>query len=216
MDQLRWSLCPDARRRLVAANSGFDAESRWAELELWVGLAVMADRLSAPAKVCRAELADVARAAEQVDAALVGLHAPTCNALWTTLHRAGKLTQAASWFAQVRQDLGVLASVAREARDAIPGHGGRPPLELQAGAFFYTCAWVERLPPLPERAAIEVAISRNADKDLVHVPLEAPKDNLEKRCVESVKIILREVGLPPGRDVRAIVRKVRAKKPTQK
>jgi hypothetical protein len=127
MDQLRWSLCPDARRRLVAANSGFDAESRWAELELWVGLALMADRLSAPAKVCRAELADVVRAAEQLDAGLAGLHAPTCNALWTTLHRAGKLTQAGSWFAQVRQDLGVLASVARAARDAIPGHGGRPP-----------------------------------------------------------------------------------------
>jgi hypothetical protein len=64
-------------------------------------------------------------AAEQLDAAIAGLHAPTWNALRTTLRRAGK---AGSWFAQVKQDLGVISSVAREARDDIPGHGGRAPL----------------------------------------------------------------------------------------
>jgi len=61
---------------------------------------------------------------------------------------------------------------------------------------------------------VQVAISRDAEKDRVHLPLVAPKDDLEQRCVESVKIVLREASISPGPDVRAIVRKVLAKKPT--
>jgi hypothetical protein len=212
MDQVRWSLGPDARRRLVAANSGFDAKSRWGELEFWVGFALMADRLSAPVKVCRAELADMARAAEQLDAVIAGLHAPTCNALFDTLRRAGKT---GSWLPQLSQDIGVLSSVAREARDSIPGHGGRAPLELREAAIVFTSAWVDRLQPLRSRAAVQGAVERsNARKDLkLHAPLPLSEDDIDQRRLESVKIVLAELGFPTRSDLRAIVRKVRTKKP---
>jgi hypothetical protein len=213
MDQVRWSLGPDARRRLVAANRGFDAESQWAELELWVGFAVMAERLSAPAKVCRADLAAVIRAAEQLDTALAGLHAPTCNALWATLLRVRKM---GSWLPQLSQDLGVLSSVAREARDSIPGHGGRAPLELRKAAILWTSLWVDRLQPLRARAAVEGAIERsNARKDLkLLAPLPLSEDDIDQRRLKSIKIVLAELGLPTGSDLRAIVRRALAKKPT--
>jgi hypothetical protein len=213
MDQVRWSLGPDARRRLVAANSGFDAESRWAELEFWVGIAWMADRLSAPAKVCRAELADVDRAAEELDAVIARLHAPTCNALWDSLRRAGKT---GSWLAQVKQDLGDLSSVAHGARDSIPGHGGRAPLELREAAILWTSLWVDRLQPLRARAAVQGAVERsNARKDLkLLAPLPLSEDDIDQRRLKSVKIVLEELGLPTDSDLRAIVRRALAKKPT--
>ena len=206
-------LSPEARRSLIAANAGFDAESKWAELEFWVGLAVMADSLSAPAKECRAELADVVRVTEQLDALLAGLHAPTWSVLWPPLHRAGKT---GSWFAQVTQDLSVMASLTRAARDSISGRGGRAPLELRDGVIFSTCAWVDSLRPLRARAGVQIAISRNAENDRVHIPLVTPKDDLEQRRLKSVKTILTEVGLPIPRDLLAIIRRVLAKKPTAK
>ena len=201
-----WSLSRDARRQLLAANKGFDAASRVAELEFWVTIEL--ETLWAPAKRRRAELADRAQAAEKWAAALARLHPETRHALLLTLYRAGKTGM---W---LEQALGVMSSAARQARDDIPERGGRPPLTRQMGVIRWTCAWVERLPPLRARAAVLGAHSRDAEKDRAHIPLAAPKDDLEERCVESVKIILTEAKLSVPRGVRAIVRKVRAKKPT--
>jgi hypothetical protein len=206
-----WSLSRDARRQLLDANAGFDAESRVAELEFWVTLALETETLSGPAKRRRAELAGLVRVAEQCAAALARLPTETRHALLLTLFRAGKTGM---WLSQVEQALGVMSSAAREARDDIPGRGGRAPLTLRTGVIRWTCDWVERLPPLPSRAAVQVAISRNTEKDRAHVPLEAPKANIERRCLESVKIILGALALHLPRDLPAIIRRVRPKKPT--
>jgi hypothetical protein len=203
-----WSLSRDARGELLDKNKGFDAKSRLAELEFWV--TVEHETLRAPAKRRRAELAKLAQAAEQWAVALARLHPETRYALLLTLYRAGKTGM---W---LEQALGVMSSAARQARDDIPERGGRPPLTLRMGLIHRTCGWVAGLAPLRSRAGMKVALSRNAEKDRVHMPLVTPKDDLEKRCVKSVKIILGEVGLPIPRDLLSIVRKILAKKPPPK
>src|SRR5262249_37987059 len=201
-----WSFSLAARRRLLDANKGFDAESWLAELAFWVPIEVETE--SVPAKRRRAELANLVQAFEQGAAVLARLHPETRHALLLKLGHAGKTG------IQVEQDLAVMLSAAREARDSIPGRGGRPPLTGRKRLIRGTCGWVERLPPLPFRASVQGAISRNAESDRVHVPLEAPKTNIERRCLASVKIVLRELDLPSPSNLRSIVRKVLAKKPT--
>jgi len=203
-----FSFAPAARRELLDANKGFDTESQLAELAFWVTIELETEWV--PAKSRHAELADLVQAAEQPAAALATLHTENRRALLLTAYRAGKTGM---WLRQIEQELGVLSSIARDTQDGIPARGGRPPLLVRKGLIRWTCGWVERLPPLPSRAAVQVAISRDAEKDRVHLSLVAPQDDLEQRCVESVKIVLREVGLDGGPNVRAIVRKVLAKKP---
>jgi len=203
-----WLLPHDARRRLIDATAGLDAESRFAELEFLVTIAREAPTL--PAKRRRAELADVVHPVEQTAAALANMHIESRHELLLALYRAG-LT--ATWLRQVEHDVGVLSSVARDARDSIPGRGGRPPLTLRMGVIRATCAWVESLPPSRARASLRDALSRNAEKDHAHVQLVAPKDDLTERCVESVKIVLKAAGIDLPSDVRAIVLKVLTKKP---
>jgi len=213
--ELTWSLSPDARRRLLTANKGFDAESRLADLELQVALELATKTRSAPAKVGRARAALVVQIVDQFHAALAGLlqYSQPYQEFMAALARAGK---ASGWLNEVEQDLGVIASAAREARHKIPGHGGRARLELRDGLILRTCGWVKNLQPIRARDAVRGALSRNAKKDPLHLPLQAPRDNLDWRRVESVKIILGEAGLPTGPDLRTIVRKTLGKKPTQK
>lgn len=81
-----WSFSPAARRQLLDANKGFNAESQLVELEFWVTIAREAPTL--PAKQRRSELADLVQATEQPAAALATLHTETRHELLLTLYRA--------------------------------------------------------------------------------------------------------------------------------
>jgi hypothetical protein len=204
--KLTWSFSPTARDRLLAANKAFDAEPRVAELELSLAIELKTDELSVPAKVRRAELAAYARAVDQLAAGRARMHTRTRDALLAALERAGHTGKEP---AQIMAHLGALSSAAREARERISGRGGRAPLALREAVIDHTCNWVDRLPPLRGRAITQGALSRTAKHDNLPVPL---LDNLERRRLESVKIVLGEVGIPCLSNLRAIIRKVLAKR----
>lgn len=197
--------------QLVAANKGFAVTPRLPELERILREGVAEPRrLDVPTKARRAELAELQRITQELRAVLRGLHPRSRN------HLVGTLAEGWGWDDQdlhrLREALGPLLLATGMLLAELP-RGGAPPKARRDGLIRDVVAWVDRLEPDRARQASRAAITRDAARDPIHIPLRSPADKLALRRRDTVKIICKLVGTPLKGDVPRIMREVLSEKP---
>jgi hypothetical protein len=204
-------LSAEARAKVIEANKGFAAADSLADLQRLIADILKIARIDASPKERGLQLAELEQAAVTLQLAMRHLHPKTRAELLEGL--MFKLGWSGDFLPRLADALTVLCQAAVDLASQLGADDGRPTEARRDQIIATVCRWVDALPPLRSKAATRAAISRDAARDQLNVPLRAPTDYLNVRRAASVKVVLEDLQLFVPTDLRTIIRRTLTKKP---